>query len=126
MDKLICYMKKSALFAGIEETYLQRLCTYGYLHHYDKGQYVLQPLEKLDKLGIVLKGKLRLVHIFPNGNYSLMETSTDGKLIGLDLVSTKTRVSPYHIQAATDSSVFWINFKAMMLSGDNEINTVIY
>ena len=115
MPELNELLMQTEIFTGLDKELLNKLISCGYMQHYEKGEYLLRPLEKLDKLGLVVKGKLRLVHIFPNGNYSLMETSTDGKLIGLDLVSTKTRVSPYHIQAATDSSVFWI--PAAVLSG---------
>ena len=118
MDTLLHYMKRTELFAGFDEITLREICSHGVCHHYDKGQYVLQPLEKLDRLGIVIKGKLRLLNIFPNGNYSLMATASAGELIGLDLVCTKTQLSPYHIEANTEAQIFWLHIKLLTESGE--------
>ncbi len=117
MDKLLCYMQKSELFSGLSEITLREICSRGVYRHYDKGQYVLQPLEKLEKLGIVINGKLRLLNIFPNGNYSLMATASAGELIGLDLVCTKTQLSPYHIEANTETQIFWLPIKLLTEPG---------
>ena len=117
MNTLLCYMSRSELFAGFSEMTLQEICSHGVFHHYDKGQYVLHPLEKLDSFGIVIKGKLRLLNIFPDGNYSLMATASMGEFIGLDLVCTKTQLSPYHIEANTEVQIFWLPIKFLTEPG---------
>lgn len=117
MPELNELLLQTELFAGLDKEPLNMLVSHGHMQHYSKGECLLRPLEKLDRLGLVAEGKLRLAHIFPNGNYSLMAAATEGELFGLDLVSTKTRISPYHVAAATDSSVFWIPADALIGAG---------
>lgn len=54
------------------------------------------------------------MHIFPEGNYSLMAALTTGEILGADLVCTRSQISPYHAQAAVTTRVLY--FPAELLT----------
>ena len=115
MKKLAEKLKRTELFSTLNESFISDvLLPLGTKQNFQKGEYVLLPLQALDRIGFVLKGKLSLLHIFPNGNYSLITTAVSGDLIGLDLVFTKTQLSPYHIVSNTASQILWIPASALL------------
>ena len=115
MKKLAEKLKRTELFSALDVSFISDvLLPLATKQNFQKGEYVLLPLQTLDRIGFVLKGKLSLLHIFPNGNYSLMATAVSGDLIGLDLVFTKTRLSPYHIVSNTASQILWLPASALL------------
>ena len=54
------------------------------------------------------------MHLFPEGTYSLMSVLTAEKILGADLICTRSQISPYHAIAAAPTDVMY--FPASMLT----------
>ena len=108
MEQSLTILKNSKLFEGIaEDVILEKILPYGQLQTYAKGQYLIQPQEILSRFSIILSGKVNILHIFPEGNYSLMAALNPADTFGADLIYTRTQVSPYHAVAVIPTSVMY-------------------
>ena len=103
---LISTLHQSELFSGLSEEILARhVAPQGQLQHFSKGQYPIVPQQRVDQFSILLAGKVHVLHLFPDGSYSLMSVLTPPKVLGADLACTRTRLAPYHAIAAADTTV---------------------
>ena len=66
-----------------------------------------------DTFGIVIKGKLNLLHIYGSGDFSVMDVLQEADIFGLDLVCTGRGVSPYYAVAMQDTKV--LSFPAKLI-----------
>ncbi|MGM9659015.1 MAG: Crp/Fnr family transcriptional regulator [Faecousia sp.] len=115
MDELRNLLKRTDLFSGFpDEVLLTDILPHGQLQEYRKGQFLIEPQQCFDRFAVVLSGKIHIMHIFPEGNYSLMSALTAGDLLGADLICTRTQISPYHAIAAAPSRVVY--FPAALLT----------
>ncbi|MBQ4565365.1 MAG: Crp/Fnr family transcriptional regulator [Oscillospiraceae bacterium] len=93
----------SSFFRGVDQRILeQELLTKGRIKKYSKGTYLLLPQQVQEYFAIILKGKIHTQHLFADGNCSILDVLEEWDLFGVDLVCTKSRISPYHAVAATD------------------------
>ena len=76
-----------------------------HLQEYQKGQFIIEPQQKVDQLAVILSGRVSLIHIFPDGNHSLISAVNVGEILGADLVCTKSQISPYHVVAAANTQI---------------------
>ena len=94
------------LFSDLpEERVRQALLSHGTLRQYAMGETLIGGLEQVDWFGVVLEGRIEIVQVFPGGASSLMETLLPSYALGIDLVFTKSRRSPYRAAAAEPSRV---------------------
>ena len=108
MDELIACLKGIDLFSDFSETLIRdAVLPHRQMQEYRKGVLVIAPQQKVNRFGIVLAGKIHLMHIFSEGSYSLMSTMGPGALLGADLIFTRSQLSPYHAMAAADTRVIW-------------------
>ena len=92
---------KSDLFSGVPEDIIRReILPRGQMQEYSKGQFLINPQEKVSRFGVIVTGKIHVMHIFSNGNYSLTAVLDPGEIVGADLVCTKSQIAPYHAMAA--------------------------
>ena len=68
---------------------------------------MIAPQQRVNRFGIVLAKKIHLMHIFSEGNYSLMSALTVGDILGADLIHTRSQLSPYYAMAATPARVLY-------------------
>lgn len=109
MAKLASILKKTDLFADVPEEIIQReILPLGQLQEFSKGQFLIVPQQRVDRFGIVVSGKVHILHIFANGNYSLMTALSTGEILGADLVCTRTQLSPYHAAAAVTAQILYL------------------
>ena len=102
METLLNALKISELFSSIpHDVLVDEILPNHQIQEYQKGQFLIEPQQKVDSIGIVLSGKVHIMHLFPQGNYSLMSVLTVGKALSADLVCTRSRISPYHAVAAS-------------------------
>lgn len=115
MEELIKQLAKTELFSGLpEEVLRQEVMPHRLVQEYRKGVFLIEPQQKVNRFGIVLSGKIHIMHIFSQGNYSLMTVLTAGDIVGADLICTRTQRSPYHAMAAADTQVIY--FPAELLT----------
>jgi len=101
MKNLTAILKNTELFAGLPEEVIRReILPHRQLQEYAKGQYLIEPRQQVNRFGILLSGRVHIMHIFPEGSYSLMSVLTEGEILGIDLVCTRSRISPYHALCA--------------------------
>ena len=108
MDELIACLKGNDLFSDFSEALIRdAVLPHRQMQEYRKGMLVIAPQQRVNRFGIVLAGKIHLMHIFSEGNYSLMSSLDPGKLLGADLIFTRSQLSPYHAMAAADTRVVY-------------------
>lgn len=106
MNQLVRMLQESILFSGLsEETIENEILPCGRTQAIPKGNHLISFQEKVDIFGVVLSGKLNLLHIYGNGNYGIMGVLEPGDLLGIDLIYTGSRTSPYFAQAMQQTQV---------------------
>lgn len=106
MDQLIRMMQESILFSNLsEETIEKEILPHGRIQDVPKGNHLISFQEKADYFGVVLSGKFNLLHIYGNGNFGIMGVLEPGDLLGIDLMYTRSRISPYYAQAMQQTRV---------------------
>lgn len=106
MDQLVRILKESILFSDLtEETIEHEVMPHGRIQDIPKGNHLISFQEQIDFFGVVLSGKFNLLHIYGNGNFGIMGVLEPGDLFGMDLMYTKSRISPYFAQAMQQTQV---------------------
>ena len=111
-------LQKNELFAHLPDGVIRReLLPHGYLQTFQKGQVVISPQQKVDRLGVILTGRIHIMHLFSSGQYSLMSVLLPMKVLGADLVYTRSQRSPYHAVAARPTQVFSLPIELLTQPG---------
>lgn len=109
MRSLARFLQKTELFADLsEDTIQQEILPHGYFQEYAKGQFLIEPQQRIENVGIILSGKVHILHMFADGFQSLMGDLMTGEITGADLVCTRSRISPYHAVAVAATRVFYL------------------
>ena len=109
MADTLSALKNCELFQGISDNILlEHVLPCGHVQEYQKGQFLVIPLQRLEHLGLILSGKVQILHIFADGHYSLMNVLDSEDILAIDLVCTKKQLSPYHAMATANVQIFWI------------------
>lgn len=96
-------LMKCDLLSGISSEEIKKyLLIFGVRRTITKGSFLIQYQDKLEYFGIVLRGCVHTMHIFPDGSVSIMDVLRPGEVYGADLICTKSRISPYYARAAED------------------------
>lgn len=127
MDHLVRMLKASTLFCELpEKTIKNDILSRGRIVHVLKGNHLITFQEKVDHFGIVLTGKINLLHIYGNGNYGIVGVLEPGDTWGTDLIFTKTRISPYYAQAAQPAQVLSFPMELLRPQGSMEESTRLH
>lgn len=106
MEEFLQTLKRTKLFWNVPlETLRQELLPYGQMKAYTRGSHLIAPQQQVEQFGVVLSGRLQMMHVFPDGSYSLMNVLEPADLLGTDLVCTRSRISPYHVVAETQAQI---------------------
>lgn len=120
MKDFLEIVKKTDLFAGLPDVVLEEeILPHRQLQTYRKGQFLIVPQQQMSKFGVILSGKVHILHLFPEGNYSLMSALGPGEILGADLICTKSQRSPYHALATGEARVMF--FPAELLTAPGYI-----
>jgi len=118
MTELISTLKQTALFADFPEDVLnENLLPYRQCRDYQKDQFLLEPQQPMDRFGIVLSGKVHILHLFPEGEASLTKVLTAGQILGADLICTHSRRSPYHAEAVQPTRMLYLPAELLTAPG---------
>ena len=118
MDDVFGALKKTGLFDGLpEEVMLREVLSHGQLQVYGKGQHLIQSQQVVNRFGVILSGRVNIMHIFPDGNSGLMSVLTSGAVLAADLICTRTRISPYHAVAVAETRVLYFSMELLTVSG---------
>ena len=107
MEKLLRTLQKNLLFRQLPVSVLrEEILPRGQVQQLSRGQPLIAPQQKVDRLAIVLSGRVHIQHLFPNGTYSLLSVLEPSEVLGADLVCTQSRIAPYHAAAAEPTVLF--------------------
>ena len=107
-------LQKTELFRDFPAEIIRRdILPQGQLTEYAREQWIIEPQQTVDRFSILVSGKINILHLFPDGNFSLMATLSPGEILGADLVCTRSRLSPYHAVATTAAAT--ISFPARLI-----------
>ena len=99
-------LKKSELFSDFPEDVLANcVLPHRQIQEYRKGICLIRPQQKVSRFGILLSGKVNIMHIFLEGSYSLITSLRPGEILGADLIFTRSQLSPYHAVTAADTRI---------------------
>ena len=108
MDDLLALLRGTELFEQVsDEILLQEILPHRQLQEYQKGQFLIEPQQRVSRFAVIAAGKVHIMHIFPEGNYSLISAMSRGEVLGADLVCTPTQISPYHAVAAVPTRILY-------------------
>ena len=106
MEMLLADMKKSELFSNFpEEMIANCILPHRQIQEYRKDICLIRPQQQVSRFGILLSGKVNIMHIFMEGSYSLITSLRPGEILGADLVFTRSQLSPYHAMTAADTRI---------------------
>lgn len=110
-------LEKSALFRGFSAAELRTALEYA-PHHiqcYDKEEIILGQLERADRLGIVLEGRVQAQKAFPNGSQINVSIRTPGEMLGPAAVFSASRRYPCDVIALEPTTIMMFHRKDFLL-----------
>ncbi|MBQ2829433.1 MAG: Crp/Fnr family transcriptional regulator [Oscillospiraceae bacterium] len=73
-----------------------------------RGSAIFAPGERVDELGVIVHGRVQLLHISAEGDCPLLGVLSRGQLLGAELICTRTRTAPYHAIAAAPTRILFL------------------
>ena len=114
MEELQKILQRTELFRNLpDDILLQEVLPFGQVQELNPNQFAIEPQQQVDYFSIVITGKIHVMHLFPDGSFSLMTVLTPGEIMGLDLICTRNQISPYHAAAAAPTRL--LSFPADLL-----------
>lgn len=108
MESMVQLLKNSSLFYNLPDTIIEKnILPLGQLRAVPKGTHLIMVQERLDVFGIIVEGKINIQYIEDDGNFRIVDILESGDTFGLDLIYTRTRISPYHAVAGKASRVLF-------------------
>ena len=118
MDTVLTKLKSCPLFCTLTPESIRRdILPLGQLRQYPRGAHILSPQDRLDRLGIVITGRVQILHIFDDGSESLSTVVNPAGVLGTELIATETRTAPYHAVAAVPVELLLIPGEALLAPG---------
>lgn len=90
----------------------------GIVKAYPKECVLFWTQQRVDNLMVLISGKVNTLYYYADGSYSLAGTILPSRVLGLDLIATRTRISPYNAVAAEDSVVFMLPADIVLKAGE--------
>lgn len=108
MEQPAQLLRTISLFSGLSSEVIQNcILPLGKLQEFPKGHHLIRFQERFSFFGVLVKGKINLMHLYSNGNYGIMGVLEPGDLVGVDLICTRSRVSPYYAEAMQQTRVLF-------------------
>ena len=116
MEKYIPILKRTQLFSGVGEEEIKAMlnCLQARLCIYKKGEYVLRQGEHLDKILILVTGKLHIQRDDYWGNRSIINMVSVGEMFGEAYVAPESGTLMNDVLAVEDSAVIFFDVKRIM------------
>ena len=116
MEKHIPILKRTQLFSGVGEEEIGAMlnCLQARLCTYKKGEYVLRQGEHLDKILVLVGGKLHIQRDDYWGNRSIINMVSIGEMFGEAYVAPESGTLMNDVLAVEDSAVIFFDVKRIM------------
>lgn len=107
MEKYQDIIINSKLFDGIpSETVRATIIPAGCIKTVPEGSSLFMPRDRVTSIHILLSGRIKLVFYMENGEQDIKSMILPPHLLGIDLICTRTCISPYQASALMKSEVF--------------------
>ena len=118
MEALLESLKACDFFSDYpQEVIAEYLLPHRQVQEYQKDICLIRPQQKVSRFGILLSGKVNIMHIFMEGSYSLITSLRPGEILGADLIFTRSRLSPYHALTVADTQILYFPAELATQSG---------
>lgn len=118
MEDFLPILNKCRLFNGLSEDCIRQvLLPLGTAQSYSKNTQLITPHQQVDWFGVVLEGCIQILQIFSNGATSLMQNLLPSFGLGLDLICTNSRLSPYYAISSTPVQVLIFPAEVLLQPG---------
>lgn len=116
MEKYIPILKRTQLFSGVGEEEIGAMlnCLQAKLCTYKKGEYVLRQGEHLDKILVLVSGKLHIQRDDYWGNRSIINMVSIGEMFGEAYVAPKSGTLMNDVLAVENSAVIFFDIKRII------------
>lgn len=116
MEKQLQVLSKSRLFQGMEPKEIEEMlgCIGGKIQVFKKKASLLMAGDAVDSMGILLKGKIQIIHEDITGNRRLLEELGPGDIFAETMACLGLRHSPFSAIAAEDGEALFIPFGQML------------
>ena len=116
MEKYIPILKRTQLFSGVGEEEIGAMlnCLQARLCTYKKGEYVLRQGEHLDKILVLVGGKLHIQRDDYWGNRSIINMVSIGEMFGEAYVAPESDTLMNDVLAVEDSAVIFFDVKRII------------
>lgn len=107
MEALLSVLQKNLLFRQLPISVLrEEILPRGQVQQLPRDHPLIVPQQRVDRLAVVLSGRVHIQHLFPNGVCSLLSVLDPSEILGADLVCTQSRIAPYHALTAEPTALF--------------------
>ncbi|SHJ15257.1 Crp/Fnr family transcriptional regulator [Parasporobacterium paucivorans] len=108
MDLIISVLADSKIFQGIsKETIRKNFSSFsGNIKSYQKGEIFVSEDDFQNFIGIILEGEFCVTKMYLDGSQFLLQKAGPSYAVGVDIVFTRTQISPYSVSATEDSKIF--------------------
>ena len=107
MEDLTERLRQAQLLERVPADTLRRIILpRGKLTEYGKGGCVISAQDKVTAVQVILSGRVNILYLFADGSYSLAATETALRILALDLIATRTKISPYYAVATEPTAIF--------------------
>jgi len=116
MKKYIPILKRTLLFSGVGEEEIGAMlhCLQAQLYTYKKGEFVLRQGEHLDKIPVLVNGKLHIQRDDYWGNRSIINMISIGEMFGEAYVAPESGALMNDVLAVEDSAVIFFDVKRII------------
>ena len=116
MKEFIPILKRTQLFSGVGEEEIGAMlnCLQAKLCIYKKGEYVLRQGEHLDKILVLVGGKLHIQRDDYWGNRSIINMVSIGEMFGEAYVAPESGTLMNDVLAVEDSAVIFFDIKRII------------
>ena len=116
MEKYVPILKRTQLFSGVGEEEIGAMlnCLQARLCTYKKGEYVLRHGEHLDKILVLVGGKLHIQRDDYWGNRSIINMVSIGEMFGEAYVAPESGTLMNDVLAVEDSAVIFFDVKRII------------
>lgn len=118
MEELVERLKNTTIFSALtEEEIATEILPYGSIRELARGNCLIHFQEESNFFGMILSGKVNILHIYGNGHYGIMGILEEDDLYGIDLGCTRSRISPYYAMAMQNTRVVSFPVDMIMEAG---------
>ncbi len=116
MKNYLSILSKVKLFNNIEESEILSLmtCLEARINNYEKGEFIFTVGDKVDTVGIILRGSAHIIRENIEGDRTIISTLGVGDYFAEAICCAGVEESPVSVQVSSDSTILLLNFSHIL------------